>query len=49
VLLLGYAVAAASMLMIAGLLAKRAMRRGTDAHAALSPTRALGLEDREAA
>jgi hypothetical protein len=49
VLLLGYAVAAASILMIAGLLVKRAMRRGTDPHAGLRPARALDLEDREAA
>jgi hypothetical protein len=49
VLLFGYAVGAASMLMIAGLLVKPAMRRGIDPHAGLLPARALDLADREAA
>jgi hypothetical protein len=48
VLLLGYAVGAASILMIAALLVKRASR-GTDPHPGLWPARALDLEDREAA
>ena len=49
VLLLGYAIAAASILMIVGLLVKRAIRRPIDAHSDVPPIRALDIDDREAA
>jgi hypothetical protein len=49
VLLLGYAAAAGSILVLVALLLKRAMDRRTDAHPELMPTRALDLEDRKAA
>ncbi len=49
VLLLGYAIAAASILMIVGLLVKRAIRRPIDVHSDVPPIRALDIDDREAA
>ena len=49
VLLLGYAAAAGSILVLVALLLKRAIDRRTDARPELIPTRALDIEDREAA
>jgi hypothetical protein len=49
VLLLGYVIAGASLLLVVGMLLRRAIRRFADSRVWWSRTRSLGVSDRTAA